>query len=224
MNRTLYALLSSLLLMAQPGRSQSGLSLSATVSPFYTQTRYDRQYLYPDSDGQVVEPIYLDGARGSTGYAAGLSLRYPYAPGWSVGTGVWYQQLAFRQARASAAGEGSTTVRSRTVRIPLLLNYQSAASRRLSPYYSMGLLLDFPLMSRVVVTRGSDPTQRLRLQTEPGPVFWGMVGAGVSYRANPHFSVVVQPVATYKLGRFGGARTFVRTIEAGLLTQVQYAF
>lgn len=218
MLKKLVALLSLSLSVAFGQRT---VSVSATVAPALVRTNYNRTFLYPDSDGQVVEPIFLAGTTHAIGYSAGLTVCYAYAPGWSATAGIWYGQAALRQARP-VAGDGTTAIRSQAVRLPLLLNYHP--TRRLSPYFSLGLLLDFPLTSRVVVMRPGLPTQRLRLRTNAGPVFKPMLGAGGRYRLNDRFALIVQPVWVYTLGRFGGGQTADSSYEMSVLTQVTYQF
>ena len=221
MLKTLYvALLCVPLRMAFGQRT---LSVSATVAPTLIRTNYNRTYLYPDSDGQIVEPVFLAGTANAFGYSAGLTAHYAYAPGWSVAAGAWYSQTTLRQARPALSGEGTTAIRSRTVRVPLLLNYQPS-TRRLSPYFSLGLLLDFPVAARVVVTRNNQPTQRLRLGTDSGPIFQPMLGAGGRYRINRRCALIVQPIWAYNLGRFGGAQTYNSSYEVSVLTQITYSF
>ena len=202
---------------------QRTFSISPMAAPTLVRTNYNRMYLYPDSDGQIVEPIFLVGTPSAFGYATGLMGQYTYAPGWSVAAGIWYSQATLRLARPAASGEGTTAIRSRTVRIPLLLNYQPS-TRRLSPYFSLGLLLDFPAASRVVVTRVGQPTQRLRLTADAGPVFQLMLGAGGRYRINRRWALIVQPVWAYNLGRFGGAQTYNSSYEVSILTHTTYSF
>ena len=202
--------------------SQRTVSIRATVAPTLVRTSYNRQFLYPDSDGQVVEPIFLAGRLGAIGYTAGLTAQYTYAPGWSVAAGLWYSQATLRQTRLTTLGNGTTAISSRTLRIPLLLNYQSS-TRRLSPYFSLGLLLDFPMASRVVVTRAGQPTQHLRLATNAGPVFQPMLGAGGRYQVNRRWALIVQPIASYNLGRFGGAQTDNSSYELSILAQLMYS-
>lgn len=223
MTKTLYAFCVLLVFTSLPCTGQRSISVSATITPVYRYTNYGRLYLYPDSDGQVVEPVFLNGPRWGSGYSAGVTARYTYAPGWSVGAGVWYQQIALRQARPASAGEGTTTLRNRTVRVPFFINYQSS-TKRLSPYFSLGLLVDFPMTSRVLVDRSGQARQRLRLSTEGGPIFHALLGAGASYQLNRRYSVLVQPTGSYNLGRFGGAATNFTSFELSLQTQVLYTF
>lgn len=201
--------------------SQRTISISATASPTLVRTNHNRTYLYPESDGQIVEPIFLAGTVNTAGYTSGLGAQYTYAPGWSVAAGVWYSQTGRQQARLPAAGEGTTTLRSRTLRLPLLLNYQPL-TRRLSPYFSLGLLLDFPLNARVIVDRADQPMQRLRLRNDKGPVFQPSLGAGGRYQVNNRWALIVQPVWSYNLGRFGGSRTYNSSYEVNVLAQVTY--
>ena len=148
---------------------------------------------------------------------------YTYAPGWSFSSVIWYQQLTTRQARQTAAGEGTTTVHDRVVRIPLLLNYASS-TKRLSPYFSFGLLTDIPIPSRVVVTRMGQSTQYLRLDNSHRPIFHLLVGAGAQYQLNRRYTLMTQPVWTYKFGQLGGANTYDSSFEVSLLTQIAYSF
>ena len=224
MNRYLFLLsVLSCWLSATRLVGQQKLSVSATVVPTLTYTAHKFRFLYPDSDGQIVEPVYLNGPRWASGYSVGLSVIYTYAPGWSVSSGIWYQQLTTRQSRQAAAGEGMVTLRNRFIRLPLLLNYHSS-TKRLSPCFSFGLLTDIPVPSRVVVTRGDEPTQYLRLETNSRPIFHLLVGAGVQYRLNAHYRLMAQPAWTYRFGQLGGASINDPSFGISLLTQVAYEF
>ncbi|GAB3881692.1 PorT family protein [Spirosoma agri] len=223
MTKPLYSLLCLCLLQAVSSFGQGKLSVSAAITPLYVNTAYSRFYLYPDSDGAIVEPIYMNGTVGSVGYVAGATAYYTYAPGWSVAAGIWYRYLPTQVARSPLAGEGTTSIRSRAIRIPLMLNFRSSA-KKLSPYYTLGVLIDIPFSSRVVAVRDDMPTQKLRLSPDPGPQFSAMIGAGAVYQIDPTLALTVQPTATYRLGRFGGSHTDKRTYELGLQTQLIYSF
>ncbi len=212
-----------LLALAMPSFGQRAVSVSATVAPTLVRTQYKRTYLYPESDGQVVEPVYLKGPVNAFGYTAGLTAQYSWAPGWSVAAGLWYTQATLRQARPVAVGEGITAVRSQALRVPFLLNFQPS-TRRLSPYFSLGLLLDFPLTGRVIVTRTGQSTQSMRLLADRGPVFQPMIGAGGRYQLARRCALIVQPVWAYNIGSFGGARSYTSAYEISLLTQINYSF
>ena len=202
---------------------QIKLSISATVAPTISRTAYYYRFLYPESDGQIVEPVYLNGNKWASGYSAGLSLVCTYAPGWSVSSGLWYQQLGTQQARQPMAGDGTVTLRSRAIRLPIQLNYYSSM-KRLTPYFSFGGLIDIPLSSRVVVVRSGESTQHLRLKTINRPIFHLLLGAGVQYRLNGRYTLMAQPVWTYKLGQLGAAPTNDSSFELSLLTQLAYRF
>ncbi|WP_338876415.1 PorT family protein [Spirosoma sp. SC4-14] len=218
-----FSLFSSALFITSLAFGQEKLSVSATIAPLFTHTAYDRLYLFPDSDGQVVDPVFLDGSTGSFGYSAGVTVYYTYAPGWSVATGLWYQYQVIKTDRLALAGVGQTSLRNRSFRIPILLNYRSS-ERKISPYYSFGPLIDFPASSRVIAHREGESTQHLRLSSESGPIFSLLLGAGALYQLNTHVALTAQPTFTYHLGRFGGAHTNFRTYELGLLTQLIYTF
>ncbi|MCK8493597.1 PorT family protein [Spirosoma sp. RP8] len=223
MTRLFYSLLFLFVVQAVSVFGQEKLSVSATVTPLYVHTAYKNVYLYPNSDGQVVEPVFLNGAMGSVGYSAGVTVYYTYAPGWSVAGGLHYRYLPTRTDRLPLAGEGTTMVRSRAIRIPLSINYRSS-TKKLSPYYTLAALVDFPFSSRVLAVRDDLPTQKLRLNADAGPVFNIMLGAGAVYQLNPTLALTAQPTITYRLGRFGGSHTENRTYELGLQTQLIYTF
>ena len=224
MNRNLVLLFSFVIFFDIPVWGQRTVSISVTLCPTFAHTNYSNRYLYPESDGQIVEPVYLSGSRWAFGTSAGLSILYKYAPGWSVSSGIWFQQLALRQNRQPVAGNGNVTLRNRALRVPLLLNY-SSNQQRLSPYFSFGLLTDFPLTSRVIVTRSGESTQYLRLiSLNSGPTFHGLLGAGIRYKLTNRYTLTAQPVWTYNFGRFGGAGTHDSSFECSVLAQMAYSF
>ncbi|ADB37480.1 outer membrane beta-barrel protein [Spirosoma linguale] len=223
MNRKIRFLLPLLWLSAALCLGQQKLLISATVAPSVSRTNYIHRYYYPNSDGQIVEPVYINGIRWATGYSAGVSVLYNYVPGWSVSSGIWFQQLTTRQARQTAAGSRTTTLHNRAVRIPLLLNYASSTNR-LSPYFSFGLLTDIPLPSRVVVHRTGQSTQYLKLETSARPILHLLAGVGGQYQINKRCTLMAQPVWTYKFGQIGGASAYDSSFEVSLLTQIAYTF
>lgn len=224
MSKRLCVLLIVVLFSVGLALGQRTLSVSATLAPTLSHTTYQQRSFYPESDGQIVEPVFLDGGRWATGYGAGLSVLYTYAPGWSVSSGLWYEQLTTRQARQPLAGEGTVAFQSRFLRIPLLLNYASS-TKRLSPYFSVGILADFPITSRVIVTRVGESTQHLRLHPLiTRPIFQGLLGAGFHYKLGERCILIGQPVWTYAFGQFGLARFHDTSYAFSLLTQIAYRF
>lgn len=221
MNRTLHLLL--ILFPITVSWGQQTLSVSATVSPAVTHTVYANRYWYPESDGQVVEPVYLSGSRWASGFSVGASVLYTFEPGWSFSSGIWFQQLSTRQPRQAAAGSGTSTLNDRAIRLPLLFTYESS-TRRLSPYFSFGVFVDVPITARVVVRRDGESTQHLRLKRGSKPIFQGMLGAGIQYKLTNRYRLMAQPVWTYNFGQFGGAFTHDPSFELSLLTQVAYSF
>lgn len=223
MNRSFSLLVALLFFPMALSWGQQTLSVSATLSPTFSRTYYNYRYFYPESDGQIVEPVYINGTRWSTGYSVGVSVLYNYAPGWSVSSGIWFQQLSLRQARQPTAGEGTVALHSRVIRFPLLLNYYSS-NQRLSPYFTFGLFVDLPAISRVVVNRTGESTQYLRLLSTPRPIFHGLLGAGLRYKLADRYTLMTQPVWTYKFGQLGSANAYDSSFELSLQTQVTYNF
>lgn len=202
---------------------QGKVSIAATVAPTYVNTTYFNRYFYPESDGHLVEPIQINGVRGTVGYSAGVTAHYNWVPAWSVSGGIWYDQHTTRQERMAVAGEGMNNIRQRAIRIPVLLNFRPS-EKRLSPYFSFGWLLDFPLTARVLVERADLGNQRLRLLTENGPVFHVLAGAGIHYKLTPRYGLIVQPTASYNLGSFGGYNAHDDAFALSLQTQLVYSF
>ncbi|SOD80357.1 porin family protein [Spirosoma fluviale] len=223
MSRNLLFLLTLVWLPTALCMGQRKLSISATVTPTLSHTNYIHRYYYPNSDGQIVEPVYVNGIRWATGYSAGVSVLYEYVPGWSVSSGIMFQQLTTRQARPTTAGDGTTSIHNRAIRVPLLLNYASS-TKPLSPYFSFGLLTDVPLPSRVVVNRTGQSTQYLKLETSTRPILHLLLGVGGQYQINKRYTVMAQPIWTYKFGQLGGASAYNSSFEVSLLTQLAYTF
>ncbi len=211
------------LLLALPFASaaQRGWQMTIQISPLAEQTNYPRRVLYPNSNGQIVEPIYLSGRHWATGVQGGFTAQYGFEPGWSVSAGVGYRQFSTRQARFG--NDGTTTINSRAIRVPLLLNFQSSQNR-LSPYFTVGTLFDFPLSSRVTVRGNDRPAQQLILDVNDGLAFYLMAGAGVKYQLSNRYALAMQPVVNFKAGQLGDTRSYDRAVEVGLQTQVSYSF
>ncbi|GAB3566396.1 hypothetical protein GCM10027578_15180 [Spirosoma luteolum] len=208
---------------ALPQQRLRSLSLAIGMAPSLTSTGYRRQTLYPESNGQLVEPVWLDSRRTGIGFGAGATVYYTYAPGWSVGAGLWYHQQTIRQLRRPVAGPGTTLIRSRALRLPLSITFQPG-TQRLSPLFTLGLLTDFGLPTQLVARRGSEPTQYLRVAQSINPTFQASVGAGAAYRLGRQLTVQLQPTLIYGVGQFGGATTFHPTLELALQTQALWRF
>lgn len=221
LNRLLWLAAGCQLLAGSAAVGQRSVALSAVVAPTYTTTDYTRQTLYPDSDGQIVEPVHLAGQRSAPGFVAGISLLYTYAPGWTVSTGLLYRQSSMRQERLPIAGEGATRVSSRAVRLPVAINYRPS-SKPLSPYFTLALLADFPLTTRLLATRDGESTQQLRVRNTLNPTFSAQIGAGGYCQLSDRYALIAQPTLAYTVGRFGGATAFSPSFELGLQVQVVY--
>lgn len=242
MNLPFLPLLILLLLSPMLSRGQQKLFVSATLAPTFSHTAYNCRYLFPESDGQVVEPIYLNGNRWASGVSVGASALYEYTPGWSVEWGIWFQQLATRQAREPVAGPGTVTLNSRAIRLPLLLNYTLSAGKkpqqprqhrlsqhrwsqhRLSPCFTLGMFVDVPITSQVVVRRDGESTQYLRLKTLARPIFHGLLGAGGQYDLTERLRLLAQPTWTYNIGQLGAGNANSSSFELSLLMQAAYSF
>jgi hypothetical protein len=223
MRRFAYLLTVLLIIRNVDSHGQGKVSLAITIAPTYVNTTYFNRYFYPESDGQLVEPIQINGVRGTVGYSAGATVHYNWVPEWSISGGIWYSQHTTRQERMAVAGEGMNNIRQRAIRIPVLLNFRSS-NKRLSPYFSFGWLVDIPFTARVVVDRFDQGTQQLRLLTEKGPVFHALAGAGIHYKLTHRYGLIVQPTASYNLGSFGGYASHNDSFALSLQTQLVYSF
>ncbi len=221
LNRLLWITAGSQLLLVSAAVGQRSVALSAVVAPTYTTTNYARQTLYPTSDGQIVEPVHLAGQRSATGFTIGGSLLYTYTPGWTFSTGLLYRQSSMRQERLPIAGEGSTRVSSRSIRLPVAINYRPSL-KPLSPYFSLALLTDLPLATRLLATRNGEPTQQLRVRNTLNPTFSAQLGAGGYCQLTDRYALIIQPTLAYTIGRFGGATAFSPSFELGLQLQAVY--
>jgi hypothetical protein len=221
LNRLSWIAAGSQLLLASAAVGQRSVALSAVVAPTYTTTNYARQTLYPASDGQIVEPVHLAGQRGAAGFTVGGSLLYTYAPGWTFSTGLLYRHSTMRQERLPIAGDGSTRVNNRSIRLPVAINYRPS-SKPLSPYFTLALLTDLPLATRLLAIRDGEAIQQLRVRNTLNPTFSAQLGVGGYCQLTDRYALLAQPTLAYTVGRFGGGTAFSPSVELGLQLQAVY--
>ncbi|GAB2569015.1 outer membrane beta-barrel protein [Spirosoma areae] len=201
------------LLISPATFGQGRFAISATVSPIYRSL-----------DGR--SQIQNFGAEFSgrySGFTTGLTVQYALHPNWSISSGLWYNQVkgdvnfqSFNGAAVSPA-EPVRTETLRAVQVPLLLHY-SPSVRRLSPYLSAGFLLT----DNYRRTSVNNLTGREYVDKEWGARLHVLIGAGVQYRLSPKVSLIVQPTATYQLGRPDPSYTRFQDVQFGLQTQVKF--
>ncbi|MPR37022.1 hypothetical protein GBK04_27725 [Cytophagaceae bacterium SJW1-29] len=145
------------------------------------------------------------------GFRAGTSLHAQLAPRWSVSSGLWLEWKS-----AGNVDYGSLTKLTHdTVKVPLLVHYQRT-DKRLTPYFSAGLLLEKLMYFQHSNPKPSENIVLIDLAIEPQLKY--LVGAGARYRFNEHLAGIIQPTFVF------GARASEQTYQLSLQTQLVCRF
>ncbi len=205
------------LLVATTTVGQGRFSIAPTLSPSYQHLNWTSQF----ENGNGAR-----GAQSMTGISAGLTAAYAFTPVWSVSAGLLYNRSAGDTHYDNFTYITTQARRYENWQLPLLLNYTLSA-RRLSPYFSAGLLANHTF-------RTTNPTTMVRTyhNIDNGLTFtfslYGMVGMGICYRVTPKLALIVQPTAAYRLNApsKGSLLSYTRWNEYlyGLQTQLKYTF
>ena len=209
------------LISLRPAFGQSKLSVSISASPVYRyiNTQY-RTYL-PDGKGGSPALYDVHARQNGNGYAMGLMAHYNFSNKWSLSTGLFLNQTKLdaptitTNPDLTASPNGpqflllSTTVRS--FQVPLSVNYRTS-TKRLSPYLSVGALTS---VYSVSIYEGGLKSQNTVKEIRPNPT----LGAGIDYRLNDHFSLIVQPTFVYffPYGKFISHKSYQMGLQAQLL-------
>lgn len=123
------------------------------------------------------------------GAVVGLMAQYQLRSKWSMTGGLAYNwihyDMIYQQKGLKRVGE---------VMLPLLLNYR-ASSKRLSPYVSVGVIVEKRLVEKYPTFSMADFS---RLGAYPPNLSVGG-GVGISYRISPKCSFIVQPTMFYRI-------------------------
>jgi hypothetical protein len=202
------------------GQGKFSLSLSGAPNYGYTSTHFSSTF--PMINGGM--PLDIRIRQTTQIYTVGLMARYAISNQFSIATGIWrnyssYQLPTITTIPDQAANPNDpqiigTASHKRNYQLPVLVNFQSSA-KRLSPYFSVGGLVDFPAVT--VFENGSTgktPNQNIRV--------FPTIGAGIIYQLNDQFSLVAQPTFTYILPSV----TYIdyQNYQLGLQLQLMYRF
>ena len=207
-----------------PAFGQSKLSVSVSASPVYRYINTESSIYLPNEKGGSPTLYDVHARLNGKGYAIGLVAYYHFSSQWSLSTGLLFNQTKLEAPAITtnpdltASPDGlqfqlfTNTVRS--FQVPLMLNYRASA-KRLSPYFSIGAL------TSVYSTNDLDDSgksQNTVDKVRPQPT----LGAGIDYRLNNHFSLIVQPRFVYFLP-YGKVISY-KNYQMGLQVQLLYRF
>lgn len=164
--------------------------------------------------------VYQTGELGfadrGNGVALGLTGLYELDSTWSITAGLAYNWLKYYRRLP----ERGVIRKTEDVQLPVMVNYRSS-SKRLSPYFSMGAMLEKRMVTRVAVSPAyvnSDIRTKL-----PISVWLGM-GAGISYRISPKCSFIAQPTLFYMLKTREENLLYAKFDSFKLNVQAQFVF
>lgn len=169
--KTLLVCLGLLLLPSGLLLAQNRFSLAPTYWFSYSKYDYQLNSTIPD-DRQF--------AGHDIGHSAGVTLRYQFSPKWDLSAGVLYSK---NSSYLKTPQDFELQLTNKSIRLPLLISYR-LSDHRLSPYFSAGVLLEKK-------QNFSDAP----LETN------ALIGVGLDYRLNSKLSLLVQPTASYFLGK-----------------------
>lgn len=195
---------------------QSKFSVSTSFAPFYNYVRSEQRLILSDENGNLV-PYELSARSTGRTITPGLMIHYAFSPRWSVSTGIWasYNYAARTRVRTSPPLEefivGSS--RFRHFESPLFINFRTSA-KRLSPYFSIGALFEYPAAVQV------EGFGRVRFgrRVEVAP----MLSAGVDYRLTDRFRLTAQPTLIWRLPD-SDVESLI-SYRVGMLVQAVYGF
>lgn len=210
------------LLVSEPVLAQGKFSLSLSAAPNYRYASTHFSSTLSSINGGM--PVDVRIRQDGQVYSLGIMARYTLSKHFSAATGIWrnytnYQLPTITTVPDLSANPNDPQIigiasHKRNYQLPLLINYQSSLSR-LSPYFSIGGLVDFPSITVFENgNTGKTPNQDTRI--------YPTVGAGVIYQVSNKFSLIAQPTFTYFLPK----GTFIDYLnyQLGLQTQLMYHF
>lgn len=227
LRRSVYGcLVISWLLCSVAAAQSSRLSISASLSPIYTSNFKSHLIAIPPNQGQLVNPAYTQSST-RYGYSVGLSAHYAFSARWSATTGLWVNN--FTRAESTflyntatngmiTSRNAGTRVSARTYQVPLLANYRTS-DKKLAAYFSAGVLISLPPPATDYLI--SENNDYALLRSSRGKVL-PMIGAGISYRLDNHFSFLAQPTLMVEFA--DDEYILYNAYRVGLLTQLTYTF
>lgn len=202
------------------GQGKFSLSLSIAPDYHYTNTHFTSTFSTINGGTPIDVRIRTTGQS----YSVGLMARYAVSNQFSIATGIWRTYSNNQLPTIATIPDLSANpndpqiigiaTHKRNYQIPVLVNFQSAM-KRLSPYFSVGGLVNFPSITVFEDgSKGKTPNQNVRV--------YPTIGVGIIYRIRDRFSLTAQPTFTYILPN----GTFINYLnyQLGLQTQLMYHF
>ncbi|CAN5361484.1 hypothetical protein BH09BAC4_BH09BAC4_09820 [soil metagenome] len=205
---------------------QNKFSYSISAAPIYTYIRTNSTINLPEFVGNSSTLTFMDVntdiRQTGQGYSVGLMARYEFSTHFSISTGIRLNHYKANEATITTNPDVTSSSnpqiiveanKRRNYQIPLLINYQSS-TKRLSPYFSAGVLINFPYVTIYDGGTFTRPNQKIEL--------YPTLGAGILYRFNDHFSLIAQPTFSYILP----SRTYIsyQYYQLSLQTQLLSKF
>ena len=199
--------------------AQSRFSFGVTAAPVLSHSSSRFSVNLPDQNGQINQQIF-DVRGTSGGYNVGVPVQYNLTPQWSISSGVWFSQ--FRSSGTYPFGNGPIPSRiiSSSYKVPLLVNYR-LTTRRLSPYFSIGAVGSFRGTTLYKPEAGSGVDAVKLTFGSKAVILQPLIGAGVAYRINPHWSLTAQPLLIW---RFKPSSNYERFVAYQVNGQVQLLY
>lgn len=184
--------------MSYNTRGQSRFSMSVDTAPVYERFGYS---------ASVTEGVPFN----TWGARLGTSLHVRLAPRWSLSSGLWLEWKGNKRSTIGNYRDFSI----HSFKVPLLVHY-TLSDKRLSPYFSAGLVWD---KFKYSVYSNSKPQESITIfNVVAKPQIKYLLGAGVKYRINEYLAGTLQPTFEY------GARSGTRSYQVSLQTQLVFQF
>ncbi|MBK5646947.1 MAG: hypothetical protein I4N51_07450 [Acinetobacter sp.] len=210
------------LLTPAPVLAQDKFSISLSAAPSYRYASTHFSSTFSVINGGM--PVDVRIRQSGQVYSLGIMARYMLSKHFSIATGIWRNYISYQLPTITTIPDLSANPNDpqiigiashkRNYQLPVLISYQSSFNR-LSPYFSVGGLVDFP---SITVFENGDTGKTPNQDTRVYPT----VGAGIIYQVSNKFSLIAQPTFTYFLPK----GTFINYLnyQVGLQTQLMYHF
>lgn len=185
-----------------PVLGQSKFSVGIVAAPTFNYVNTELTHNLPGENGSLI-PVDFHSKSSGYGYSVGVLAKYGFSSRLSVATGLLLNNVNYREPTVTTSPDLNAlplpydfqlytpTSTTRSLQVPLLINYRTS-SKRLSPYLSAGALTTLYSTTIFEGNQGSDNTIE-KIQFHP------TLAAGIDYRINERFSLIVQPTFVYYL-------------------------
>lgn len=191
----------SLLVLATAFASaQERFSVLLTTAPTYTHSRVS--FIIPYNNGQLTPETFSINTS-ALGYKIGAMAQYAFTPTWSVSTGLWYSRMGTNSLFSFSPGDNKTRIIQQDWQVPLLIHYRSNP-QRLSPYFSVGALVNFQQVT--LFRTAGDIT---KVQANQTADYRPILGAGIAYKLSHHLSFTAQPLFIWRFKPKGDYEQYV---------------